>query len=131
MKRKLIKQGIGGLTLCLPKQWSDKHALKAGEEIEVHEEQGTLVITTESKSAKMKKELIIDDHSHEFMTRVITNAYKKGIDELKLKFKKDIPIETINKALSTLTIGYEITDVGKDYCIIQSFSAEQQLLTLF
>lgn len=126
MKRKLIKQGVGGLTICVPKHWSNQHGLKAGNEIEVLEEQGNLVISTHSKSAKVKKEIIIDDYSHEFMTRLLTNTYKKGVDELKLKFKKDIPVQTINKALSTLTIGYEITDIGKDYCVIQSFSAQEE-----
>ncbi len=126
MKRKLIKQGVGGLTLCVPKQWTEKHNLKAGDEIILTEEQEKLILTTESKPARVRKELVIDEHSYEFMTRLLTNAYKKGVDELKLKFKRDIPLEIINKALSTLTIGYEITEVGKDYCIIQSFSAEQE-----
>lgn len=126
MKRKLIKQGVGGLTLCIPKQWTEKHNLKAGDEVILTEEQEKLTLTTESKPALVKKEIIIDEHSYEFMTRLVTNAYKKGVDELKLKFKRDIPLERINKALSTLTIGYEITDVEKDYCVIQSFSAEQE-----
>ncbi len=126
MKRKLIKQGIGGLTVCIPKHWAREHSLEAGDEIEVQEEQGNLVVSTHSRAAPLKKEIVIDEHSPEFMTRLLTNAYKKGVDELKLKFKTDIPLETIGKALSALTIGYEITDVGRDYCIIQSFSAEQE-----
>ena len=126
MKRKLIKQGAGGLTICLPKKWTEQHHLQPGNEINIEEEQGKLYITTEHKNHQLKQEIVIDSHSYHFLRRLITNAYKKGIDKLKLVFNKEIPLETINEALSSLTIGYEVTDVGKGYCLIQSFSSEEE-----
>ena len=126
MKRKLIKQGAGGLTICLPKKWVEQQHLQPGHEINIEEEQGKLYLTAEHKPTLLKQEIIIDNHSYHFLQRLLTNAYKKGIDELKLIFKKEIPLEIINQTLSTLTVGYEVTDVGKAYCLIQSFSSEEE-----
>lgn len=125
MKRRLIKQGGGGFTFYLPKKWADKNNLKAGDEINIEEdaELDKLIITAEEKPKLLTSEIIIDKHSYDFISRIITNAYKNGVDELKLSFKKEMPIEAVNDALSTLTIGYEITDAGKDYCIIKCFSS--------
>ena len=36
MRRKLIKQGGFGLTIYLPKHWTDEKELQAGQEVEVN-----------------------------------------------------------------------------------------------
>ena len=46
MKRKLIKQGSGGYTFYVPKQWVLHRGLKAGDEIDVVEKDKTLVVRT-------------------------------------------------------------------------------------
>jgi len=125
MKRKLIKQGGGGgITIYLPKKWIDTNSLKGGDEVNVEEEENKIVIEAGAKESVSRQEVAIEDHSDEFVLRVITNAYKKGIDELRLVFKKDVPLKAIKYTLSRLTIGYEVTDLGKDYCVIRSFSSD-------
>ncbi|MBT4539916.1 AbrB/MazE/SpoVT family DNA-binding domain-containing protein [Candidatus Woesearchaeota archaeon] len=127
MKRKLIKQGGGGgLTLYLPKKWVDKNHLMGGDEVNVEEENNRIVIDTEAKQKHVKQEIEIKEHSSEFISRIITNSYKKGVDELKIIFNTKPPLDTVNKTLSALTIGYEVTDVGNNYCTISSFSLEDE-----
>ena len=63
MKRKLIKQGSGGLTLCVPKKWVDVNKLEAGDEVEVVEEKGNLLMSSSKIEKTIKRELIIDQNS--------------------------------------------------------------------
>lgn len=126
MRRKLVKQGRNALTITLPKEWTKINHLKPRDEVEIEEENGNLIVCPEFKKKLHKQTITINEHSYHLVRRLITNAYKKGIDELKLVFKKPIPFDTINEALSTLTIGYEVTDVGKDNCLIKSFSSEDE-----
>ena len=44
MKRKIIKQGHNTLTMTLPSDWVRKLNLEAGEEVDVCENNGSLVI---------------------------------------------------------------------------------------
>jgi len=125
MKRKLIKQGNNAFTVTLPVTWIRGNNLKAGSEIDIAEEKNKLVIEPKGKPKLTKQEVTIDEHSYDFIRRILTNSYKKGIDELKLVFKKDIPLDIINNSLSELTIGYEVTDVTKNHCIIKSFSSAE------
>ena len=54
MKRKLIKQGAGGLTLCIPKKWTEKANLKAGDEINLTEDENSLKIFPGEKKIEPK-----------------------------------------------------------------------------
>lgn len=126
MKRKLIKQGVGGLTVCLPKKWAEKYHLTGGDEIEVQEESNYLILSSQARSPIQRQEISLEDYNQELVSRIITNAYKRGIDELKLSFKKDMPLSAINEILTTLTLGYEVTEVKDKICLIKSFTAEQE-----
>ena len=127
MKRKLIKQGGGGgLTLYLPKKWIDKNHLAGGDEVNVEEESNRIVIDTKAKQKFLKQEVVLEESSPYFTQRLITNIYKKGVDELKLRFKQNMQRETINNTLNNLTIGYEVTDSTKNSCTIKSFTHEDQ-----
>ena len=37
-----------------------------------------------------------------------------------------MPLDIVNKSLAELTIGYEVTDIGKNFCIIKSFESESE-----
>ncbi|MFH1440220.1 MAG: AbrB/MazE/SpoVT family DNA-binding domain-containing protein [Candidatus Woesearchaeota archaeon] len=126
MQRKLVKQGQNALTVTIPARWTQANNLKAGDIVEIGEEGNNIIISSENKEKLSKQQIMIDKHTHFFVERIITNAYKKGIDELKLIFNKQIPTESINHILSNYAIGYEVTDITKDYCVIRSFSSESE-----
>jgi len=44
MKRKIIKQGHNTLTMTLPSEWVKKLNLKAGDEIDLNEKGGSLMV---------------------------------------------------------------------------------------
>lgn len=125
MKRKLIKQGAGGLTICLPKKWVESNHLQAGAELEIQEENNSLLLSGQAAPVLKQQEISLETSNPELVSRIITNVYKRGIDELKLSFKKELPLSSINDIVATLTIGYEVTEVKNNSCLIKSFTAEQ------
>lgn len=139
MKRKLIKQGIGALTITLPKEWISKYNLKAGDEIEMEEIEKNLLLRTEGKRGILRKITIdIDNLNQVLIWRYLTSAYRLGYDEITLKFSNieknyDIKLSSLivleKKAkMSTLEViqdivnrfvGLEIIDHEKNYCVIK------------
>ena len=49
MKRKIIKQGSGTLTISLPTNWAKLFKLKSGDEIDVTQEGKMLVVSTKER----------------------------------------------------------------------------------
>jgi phosphate uptake regulator len=126
MRRKLVKQGRNALTVTLPAKWIQQNNLSSGDEVEINEEGNELCVATEAKKAELKKTIICEDLSREFIQRIITNSYKVGVDELTLKFEKKLPINIIQSAVEKLTLGYEVTEIKDKYCIIGSFGSDEE-----
>ncbi len=126
MKRKLIKQGAGGLTVCLPKKWTEANHLKGGDEINLEEENNQLSLSAKAARKTKRFKTTIEHPEYEFIQRAILTFYHKGIDELQLRFKENVPLDVINKSLAELTIGYEVVDVGKNFCTIKSFESASE-----
>ncbi len=126
MQRKLVKQGNNALTVTLPAKWLQERNLTAGDLVEIEEEEKAIIIRTQKKEIKVKQNITLTQLSQFFLERVITNAYKRGIDTLHLLFNDTVPVDTINEILAAYTVGYEITLVEKKKCTIQSFTAEDQ-----
>lgn len=122
MKRKLIKQGAGGLTVCLPKKWTEKYHLRGGEEIEIVEKDGNLIFSTEAKKELKIVKLELDEISHTALYRIITNNYKKGVDELHITFTKNNLTPQVDTILKDV-IGFEMIETSKNTITLKSFSA--------
>jgi len=120
MKRKLISQGgTGSATIYLPKKWIRKRNLKPGDEIQIDEVDGTLVISSES--GEKLKELIIDIKEEDLdrIRTIISSAYRRGYDLLTLKSTKKLPFVEINKLVDSLT-GYVLVEQDKEKIVIKS-----------
>ncbi|MEN9626010.1 MAG: hypothetical protein RL557_338 [archaeon] len=140
MKRRLIKQGVGALTITVPKDWISRYGLKAGDEVEMNEVEKTLIVRAEGTSGVLRKKTIDIDHlSQTLLWRYIMAAYRAGYDEITIKFsnsekKYDIKLSSLaalekKMKMNTLEviqdavnrfIGLEIIDHGENYCVINS-----------
>ena len=47
MKRKIIRQGSGGLTIYLPKKWAEEKGLRIGDEVDLKEAPYGLLVVPE------------------------------------------------------------------------------------
>ena len=145
MKRKIIKQGHNTLTVTLPSEWVKRLNLQPGDEIDVNESYGTLVINGKQNNGHKNVELDITDLRVPMLWRFFQSIYREGYDEIKLLFNeskkeyegaynyyssqfeykrlgekpaKKPALDMIHELVNRF-IGVEVIDSGDGYCIIK------------
>jgi len=120
MRRRLIKQGMKGNTVYLPKKWVDERGLKAGDEVEITEEEDALVISSAGKG-KIRVKNISLEHFNRSQTRtVVSGAYKAGYNEINIHYTNKPNAKELNKIISTLT-GLELISLDGNTANIRCF----------
>jgi phosphate uptake regulator len=145
MKRKIIRQGHNTLTMTLPAEWSKKLNLQAGDEVDLVEDSGSLIINGKQNNGFKSITIDITGLSIPMLWRFFQGAYREGYDEIKLKYEngdKRYPSifdyyaskfeyskmgekQRDKSALEMITdlvnrfIGIEIIDHGEDYVVIR------------
>ena len=83
MKRRVIKQGIESHTITLPKKWIKDFHIKPGQEIDITQQERSLVITPDFTVLRKIKKLKFDLSTHHIvMWRIIGAAYVTGYQEI-------------------------------------------------
>ncbi|MGV8161798.1 MAG: AbrB/MazE/SpoVT family DNA-binding domain-containing protein [Candidatus Nanoarchaeia archaeon] len=116
MRRKLIKQGIDGLTLYVPKKWTEKYNLKGGDEIEFSDIDGDLRLSPAGKIKEIKSiELKAENTSERAIRTLVGNAYRAGYDKIILHYEGKE--STVKDLINTYLIGFEIFRQENTYSI--------------
>jgi antitoxin component of MazEF toxin-antitoxin module len=145
MKRKIIKQGHNTMTLTLPSDWVQKLNLNAGDEVDVSESSGALVVNAKQHNGHKTATIDITGLRVPMLWRFFQSVYREGYDEIKLVYdatKKDyegpynyyasqfdyrrmgekpakkLPLDMIQELVDRF-IGIEVIDHGENYCIIR------------
>jgi len=121
MKRKVIKQGNGTLTITLPKEWATKVGLKGGDDIDVNEIENGLKISSEKHPAKYSLNLNLNKISVKNSRTHISNAYKLGFDEIHVVFSNPSDLVPVQETVDKL-IGFEVTSNTKESCLIKDIA---------
>lgn len=135
MKRKLIRQGRSGMTVYLPKKWVDARHLVAGDEVELSEEAGRLVLETEKRAGKIKQiERDITGLDKDSILQTFTALYESGFDEIKFVYKKNDSKDfatgkklLVSERITSLVQrfhGMEIVSQGDDYYLVKDISSQ-------
>ncbi len=119
MRRKLIKQGKGALTVSLPKKWIDLHDLQPGEDIFVREEDNHLVVETDSTSKESKTSVRLSSETRETYRSIIGALYRGGYDVIDVGFDDPSLLPNLQSAVDSL-YGYEIFDISERGCTIKN-----------
>ncbi len=144
MKRKLIRQGAGGLTVCLPKEWTEANHLRPAEEVGLEIEENRIIITSKEGLAKKTIDLELSNLHVKAIQRVIRSAYREGYTELNLSFKnkvaehfkhsylskefpelklkKEYPIADLIYDLTRDLIGFEIVEQKEHFVQVKQIS---------
>jgi len=127
MKRKVIKQGNGTLTITLPKKWTEKLGINAGDEIEIDESDSRLVIRLD-KEHILSKSITIDfkDCSPRMIKRILPVFHHSGYDEVITLYSDPSQIKAIHETINVLS-GYEIIEQRPTRCVIKSLSESSEL----
>jgi phosphate uptake regulator len=123
IKRKVIQIAGSSFLVSLPKKWAVKYGVTKGDEVDVQEQNDTILISTNAENQVIKSELDITNLDP-MVLRCIIALYKKGVDEIKVRFKDPSLIESVQKAIGKEAVGYEIIDQGENHCKIKHVSGE-------
>ncbi|MFH1444991.1 MAG: AbrB/MazE/SpoVT family DNA-binding domain-containing protein [Nanoarchaeota archaeon] len=147
MRRKVIKQGHNTLTVTLPSKWANNYGIKPGDEIDVTEQEKSLIISTDNGLDISKTVVDISGLTKPIaIWRFISSAYRSGYDEIMVTgiepghkklytpftfntlsymrpedMETMSPIETISACVNRL-IGVEIVEQKGNYCLIKELS---------
>jgi phosphate uptake regulator len=126
MKRKVILHGPSTLTVSLPSKWVKANDVKKGDELDV-----TLFgdfIKVSTGKINYKSEFCIDftPLSKKNIFRILACLHKNGYNSLNIKCKPR-QIQTIQKRINSMLIGYEIVEVTPNGCIVKTISLESDL----
>ena len=120
MKRKLIKQGIGGFTVYLPKKWVDERGLKEKAEIEIEEVENSLVLTADAVPQKRSIEIHALSENQQFLRMELWNPYRRGFDKLIIHYNTKTQKQIIEREIDLHLLGFEITDTEKNIIIAEN-----------
>ncbi|MBW3020068.1 hypothetical protein KY334_02120 [Candidatus Woesearchaeota archaeon] len=123
MKRKVIQLAGKTSVVSLPLLWVNKNKIKKGDELDVIDKEDKLIIYNNKFKPDILKISLDIDKEHSFDKRYINDLYKRGFDEIKIKFKDS---KVLNEIKKFDLLGYEIIDQGKDFCLIKSISSENE-----
>lgn len=126
MKRRIVKQGSATMTISLPSKWIKKFNLDAGDEINLEEKESAIEISAEAKEEIKKKEIDVSALDPETTQKAISALYRRGYDEITVKFGSTNLITAIQNTVDQQSIGFEIIKQGKDFCIIKDLGKIQQ-----
>ena len=123
MKRKVIQIADSTQLVSLPRKWALLHGIKKGDEVDIREEGGRLLITTEDSFSPSRVEINTEGLGI-MISRYIHALYKKGVDEIYITYKTQADMQAIQNALGKEAVGFEITNQGNNFCEIKHVSGE-------
>ena len=134
MRRKIVKQGAATLTISLPSKWVQRYALQNGDDLEVNEQNNSLVIKTDKNQGIQEKTIDISN-LNPIINRAIVAAYQQGYDEIKLtgKLENNFDVRPILNQLMGLEIVEQINEsiVLKDLTATNSTEFENIYRRMF
>lgn len=133
MKRKIVKLGPATLVVSLPSKWARKFNVKAGDELNLDEQEKDLILKTD-KSLKTKREITIEmtDENKQDLEPLLTHSYRRGFDSILIKNIDDKLASKIKTITNDLLLGFEVTTRDRSEIKIENIASptEQKYDTL-
>src|SRR3989339_979242 len=117
MKRRVVMRGPSTLGVSLPSKWVKSRGIKKGDEIDLIEVDGNILIGTEKEAISETvihiptKEIPLDKDKYpdRYSVRtIVINALRKGQNKIKITFDSPKVLTTISSCVDEV-LGYEIT----------------------
>ncbi len=124
MKRKVSQVGPSTLMVSLPSKWVKQFNVKKGDEIDIEEAGPQLKLSLDHHSAPSKNiEIDVKKHPN-LLRKLLLNAYRAGFDEIRITFQKIDELKAIQSFVSTVLLGFEIIEQGKNNCTVRNVTKE-------
>ncbi len=133
MKRKVVRQGAATLMVSLPSKWTHKVHLKKGDEIDVEESNGNLVISKEKTETKKQTTINISNYSESSIRVALWNTYRAGYSRIVVNFADEKQYAIVKDVIKNYIVGFDVTKKEKNFCIIENITepTEEQFDILF
>ena len=103
--------------ISLPSKWVKENSVTKGDELDVTEERGRLVLTLDSaKTEPAKKE--IDAESELFNEYFVNYVYQKGYDEILIRYN-DASVPVLVEKRAKQLLGFEIVEKTKNTILLK------------
>jgi len=121
-------RGPSTLGVSLPSKWVKSRGIKKGDEIDLIEVDGNILIGTEKEAISETvihiptKEIPLDKDKYpdRYSVRtIVINALRKGQNKIKITFDSPKVLTTISSCVDEV-LGYEITEQNSEQCIIDN-----------
>jgi phosphate uptake regulator len=122
MRRKIVKQGTATLTMSLPAKWTRENKLKAGDEIDLVEQNGELLISASTIKQEQAITYRMTENNKHNIRHILTHLYRIGYDVIKLTGVDDKLFGKIRRLMTDLLLGFEITDSVENSCTLTNIS---------
>lgn len=122
MKRKVVKLGPATLVVSLPSKWTKKFSVKAGDELDLEEEENKLVIVPGGVKEKLETSISLSNHTESSIRTMLTNAYRLGYDSVRVAFDTEKQFQILNDVVKTRLIGFEVIKKEKGSCVIENLT---------
>ncbi len=126
MKRKAIQLANQTIVVSLPSKWVKEQGIKKGDDIDVGERGRELVIGFREKSSESgeKIEIDISDLNERVIKWLLAVLHKSGYDEIVIKYNKISSLETIEKLIKDLFIGFAIVEQSENRLVLRAVSKD-------
>ncbi|MEK6849158.1 MAG: hypothetical protein AABY01_01160, partial [Nanoarchaeota archaeon] len=132
MKRKIMQVAESTQLISLPRKWCLEHKLKRGDEVEVTPKGNTLLVSVQGDFEHGKADVDVSDLDRSSLLLLIRGLYKKGYDEITLRFskaslvhfrtKKEVNISKLIHDEVVLCPGMELIEQRSNYCVLKALS---------
>lgn len=122
MKRKVVKHGSATLTISIPSKWAKKFAVRSGDELDIDEEDGSLIIKSPAFHESVKETAIDLGQMSVLGRRCLIALFKGGCDTIRISYPdsqvfNEVVMPTLNEF-----IGFEIMQQSDKHCVIKEIS---------
>jgi len=122
MKRKVVKHGSATLTISIPSKWAKKFAIHSGDELEIKEEDDSLVVQSPIFRESVHECALDLANLDVIGRRCIIALFKGGCDTIRINYPdpkvfNDMILPTLNEF-----IGFEIMQQSEHHCVIKEIS---------
>lgn len=110
--------------VSLPSKWVKQNSLDKGSEIELDatDDNSIIIKVTEGKTKIKEARIKLTTSVESSIRTIITNVYRLGYDKVHITFNQLEDINTIKKIISNYLLGYELTDIKPETCIIENIT---------
>jgi hypothetical protein len=122
MKRKVVQQGAATLMVSLPSEWARKVKVKKGDEVDINEVEGNLLVSKGYSGKKRKTKVVLKEDTESAVRTAIVNAYRSGFNVIELHYFEKEVFSIVLDTLQNYLIGFDVISREGLSCVIENIT---------